>query len=268
MKLSGERVTTAEGGFNPTWQRHVAAYQLLAPFMNTEPLLDLGCGVGHSYSLLGRDRTIGMDLDLAALRGQERPVVRADMRQIPLRSDSVGSICSVQSVEHVPDPDRIIAEAARVLVDDGVAAFVTPNRLTFGRPDEIIDPWHYVEFDADELAQLCGAGFASVQIYGLVGSDRYLDFHYAERQKLERLLRLDPLRLRRGLPRRAWQWGYSFMLERSRGAGRPVHPVAPLITPEDFSLSKDQLAESIDLVAVCREPRLSATTTPAQSPSS
>ena len=34
----------------------------------------------------------------------------------------------------------------------GAAVVVTPNRLTFARPDEIIDPYHYVEFDPGQLA--------------------------------------------------------------------------------------------------------------------
>ena len=35
-----------------------------------------------------------------------------------------------------------------MLEPDGVAVFVTPNRLTFARPDEIIDPYHYVEYSS------------------------------------------------------------------------------------------------------------------------
>jgi SAM-dependent methyltransferase len=252
VKLTGERVTTAAGGFNPTWQRHVAAYQLIASFMATEPLLDLGCGVGHSFELLGRAQTIGLDLDLEALRGQSRPVVRADMRRIPLRSKTIGSVSSVQSLEHVPDPDNVVADVARVLVDDGVAVFVTPNRLTFGRPNEIIDPWHFIEFDAHQLKALCERSFGSVQVWGLVGSERYLEFQHSELRKLDRLLRADPLRLRRLAPRRGRQWGYSFLLERSRR--KQVHPLADKITPADFSLSQDRLDECLDLVAVCRQP--------------
>jgi SAM-dependent methyltransferase len=252
MKLTGERVTSAEGGFNPTWQRHVAAYQSIAQFMGAEPVLDLGCGVGHSFELLGRANTVGLDLDLDALRGQSRPVVRADMRRIPLRSKVIGSVSSVQSLEHVPDPESVVADVARVLVPDGVAVFVTPNRLTFGRADEIIDPWHFIEFDARQLEALCDRSFGSVEIWGLVGSPQYLEFQRSELQKLDKLLRADPLRLRRLIPRRGWQWGYSFLLERSRR--KEVHPLADKITPADFSLSRDGLDACLDLVAVCREP--------------
>src|SRR5262249_60950411 len=31
--VTGERVTTAAGGFNPTWQRHVAAYEQCSPLL-------------------------------------------------------------------------------------------------------------------------------------------------------------------------------------------------------------------------------------------
>jgi SAM-dependent methyltransferase len=165
----------------------------------------------------------------------------------------------------VPDPERTVAEAARVLTDEGVAVFVTPNRMTFGRSDEIIDPWHYVEFDADELLKLCRRGFDSVQLWGLAGSANYLEFQRSELDKLDRLLRLDPLRLRRLVPRRGRQWGYSLMLRRARGSGKPLHPLATRITPADFSLRQGSLAQCLDLVAVCRKPRRTASD---QSPSS
>jgi SAM-dependent methyltransferase len=261
VKLTGERVTTPDGGFNPTWQRHVAAYAQIARFMAGEPLLDLGCGVGHSFTLLGRQQTFGLDFDFDALVGQPRPVIRADMRRIPLATGSIASVSSVQSLEHVPDPERAVAEVARVLTDDGVAVFVTPNRLTFGRPDEIIDPWHFIEFDGEQLRALCSPYFGTVEIWGLFGSPNYLEFQQGELAKLERMLRLDPLRLRRFLPRRGWQWGYSLMLERSRGPGKPVHPLASQITPDDFFLSQEDVDACLDVIAVCtrRPPRTQRT---------
>ncbi|HEX3705294.1 MAG TPA: class I SAM-dependent methyltransferase [Mycobacteriales bacterium] len=255
MKLTGERVTTPEGGFNPTWQRHVAAYQQIGKYLDPARVLDLGCGIGHSYQLLNATKTIGMDLDEDALGGQDRPTVRADMRRIPLRSESVSAVASVQSLEHVPDPERVIAEVSRVLAAAGTAVFVTPNRLTFGRPDEIIDPWHFIEFDSDELRALCTPSFSSVEILGLFGSEQYMDFQMGELRRLDRVLRLDPLRLRRLIPRRGWQWGYSALLNRSRRPGAKVHPAAEHITPDDFFLAGEGLADCLDLVAVCRGPR-------------
>ncbi len=113
MKVTGERETA--GGFNPTRRRHVAAYALSVPRFGPGKLLDLGCGVGHSYHLLGPRETVGVDVDPGALAGQERKTVVSDMRELPFADASFASVLSVQSLEHVPDPERAVAEVARVL---------------------------------------------------------------------------------------------------------------------------------------------------------
>jgi SAM-dependent methyltransferase len=66
-RVTGERVVTAAGGFNPTWQRHVAAYAECERFLPPGRVLDLGCGVGHSYELLAPRETVGVDLDAGAI---------------------------------------------------------------------------------------------------------------------------------------------------------------------------------------------------------
>ena len=70
------------------------------------------------------------------------------MRPLPFPDGFFASVVSVQSIEHVPNPETVLAEVTRVFKPNGRAVFVTPNRLTFGRRDEIIDPYHHVEFDA------------------------------------------------------------------------------------------------------------------------
>ena len=132
MKITGERVVSPTGGFNPTWQRHVAAYVLCEPFLGPGRVLDLGCGVGHSYHRLAPRETVGVDLDPDALEGQERDTVVADMRALPFDDASFSSVVAVQSIEHVPDPERAVAEAARVLERDGAAVFVTPEQTHLG----------------------------------------------------------------------------------------------------------------------------------------
>jgi SAM-dependent methyltransferase len=246
--ITGERVTTTAGGFNPTFQRHVAAYRALAHLLPPGRVLDLGCGIGHSYRELEPRETVGVDLDSDALAGQERETVVADMRRLPFPDDSFDALLSVHSLEHVPDPEAVLAEAARVVQPAGRAVFVTPNRLTFGRPDEIIDPYHYVEYDAEELDGLCRPFFGSVKILGLAGSPRYQALVDAERQELDRLLALDPLRLRRLVPRRTRQRLYDWRLTRDRAVPRPG---AADIRPEDFTLGPDRLDAALDLVAVC-----------------
>jgi SAM-dependent methyltransferase len=251
-RVTGERAPLRPiSGFNPAWQRHSALYRLSAGFLGPGRVLDLGCGVGHSFALLGDVESVGVDNDPDALAGQQRETVVADMRDLPFADASFSAVVALHSVEHVANPALVVGEAARVLAPDGVALFATPNRLTFGRPDEIIDPYHYVELDPAELRDVCRTSFAKVEVLGLFGSERYLELFREERATLDRLLRLDPLRLRRLVPRRLRQSLYDALLRHHRPAGDAR---ADAIDAGDFELRSEAVEQALDLLAVCRSP--------------
>jgi hypothetical protein len=73
-----------------------------------------------------------------------------------------------------------------------------------------------------------------------------------ERATLDRLLRADPLRLRRVVPRRGRQHLYNLLLRRYRP---PTDPRAEAITVDDFELRERDLEQALDLYAFCRAPR-------------
>lgn len=135
-----------------------------------------------------------------------------------------------------------------MLAPEGVAVFVTPNRLTFGRPDEVIDPYHHVEFSAEELRAVCQEAFAEVELRGISGSDRYLELVAEEKRDLDRVLRRDPLRPRRLVPRRLRQALYDRALRARR---KHPDPRTAAIDPSDFKLNQELLDEALDLVAIC-----------------
>jgi SAM-dependent methyltransferase len=250
--ITGERVTTPSGSFNPNWQRHVAAYRLTARHLPAGRVLDLGCGVGHSFRELAPRETVGVDVDAEALAGQERETVVADMRALPFPPASFASVLSVHSIEHVPDAHRVLQEITRVLEPDGVCVLVTPNRLTFGRPDEIIDPYHFVEYSADQLHALCAPWFEVVGVMGLFGSPRFMELKDEQGTRLDRMLRMDRLRLRRHVPLAVKQLLYDYMHTRAR---RTTDPRAAAITPDDFELRDTELAAALDVVSIGRRPR-------------
>jgi SAM-dependent methyltransferase len=211
-------------------------------------VLDLGCGVGHSYHLLSPRETVGVDVSPEILAGQDRETVVADMRDLPFADGSFESVLASHSIEHVPDADRVLSEVRRVLAPGGTAVFVTPNRLTFARRDVIIDPYHYVEYDPDELRVLCERYFRSTRVLGIMGSERYRMVVEQEHRRMDAVLRLDPLRVRRFVPRRLLQRMYDSALVRTRARASPLQRS---IGSEDFRLAADPLDEAYDLVAVC-----------------
>jgi SAM-dependent methyltransferase len=247
--VTGERVVTAAGGFNPTWQRHVSAYEAADRLLGPGRVLDIGAGVGHSFHRLAPRQTVGVDIDAEALAGQPRPTVVADMRALPLPDAGFSSVLAVHAIEHVPDPGRALSEMARVVEPGGPVMLVTPNRLTFGRPDEVIDPYHFIEYDPEQLRALCDAHFASVELLGLFGSGRYLKLVERERERLARALALDPLRVRRLVPRRARQWLYDAGITLAR---RGQDQGVAAITERDFRIAGEPLGEALDLIAICR----------------
>ncbi|HKN49889.1 MAG TPA: class I SAM-dependent methyltransferase, partial [Actinomycetota bacterium] len=87
-RITGERIVTNQGGFNPTWQRHTVNYQFAAAFLPPGTAVDLGCGTGHAAQFLADRWTVGVDIDHGALAGQGRPAVLADLRRTPFAGGS------------------------------------------------------------------------------------------------------------------------------------------------------------------------------------
>jgi SAM-dependent methyltransferase len=251
--VTGERVTRSDGAFNPNFQRHVACYRAAAAHLPPGRVLDLGAGVGHSFTELAPRETVGVDIDAEALAGQDRETVVADMRALPFSADSFSSVLGVHSVEHVPDAERVLAEAARVLEPDGACMLFTPNRLTFARPDEIIDPYHFREYAADELGELMRPYFEEVELFGIFGSPAFMELKAEQSARLDRILAVDRLRVRRFVPLRVKQIGYDYMHTRARGSA--PDPRATAITADDFELRSDGLEDALDVVGLGRRPR-------------
>ena len=124
-------------------------------------------------------------------------------------------------------------------VPQGAAAVF--RRVVGGWGDEALieTAFELHEYDAAELKAVCEPHFAGVEVLGMFGSPRYQALVDAERRELDRLLALDPLRLRRLVPRRARQRLYDRRLAKSRAIARPG---APEIRPDDFQLAAEPLA--------------------------
>jgi 2-polyprenyl-6-hydroxyphenyl methylase/3-demethylubiquinone-9 3-methyltransferase len=100
-------------------------------------VLDVGCGGGFLSNHLGSlgHRVTGLDASRDALaiasRYDHSGLVRyqqGDALQLPFDDASFDVVCAMDFLEHVENPDQVIAEAARVLKPSGLFFFHTFNR--------------------------------------------------------------------------------------------------------------------------------------------
>jgi SAM-dependent methyltransferase len=121
-------------------ERAVALVAAHAPVPPGATVLDLACGAGRHVEHL-RDhgfRALGLDLSadlLRVARGDGLPVIRADMRVLPVRGESVAMVTSFfTSFGYFPDAhddERVLGEIRRVLRPGGVFAvdFLNAERV-------------------------------------------------------------------------------------------------------------------------------------------
>lgn len=98
-----------------------------------EPVLDIGCAEGKISGLLFGDKRLnGLDNCWGLLRQNRksdiyRTLILADACYLPYKNDAFSSIFSNCVIEHIPDLDRVLSEAARVLKDKGIFLFSVPS---------------------------------------------------------------------------------------------------------------------------------------------
>jgi SAM-dependent methyltransferase len=217
---------------------HLKRYEFAAPWCRGGEVLDAGCGVGYGSAFLGEvaRRVVGVDRDEAAVAYARARYGRTnveflvgDVLHLDLPDASFDAVCSFETLEHVEDADRFLAEMARVLRPRGVFLVSTPRAdETTTAPD---NPFHRVELSRADFEALLRRFFGEVDLFG----QRRLQ---TARHRL--MQRLDVLGLRRRLPisRRA-----------SRLLGTP--PTAA-VTTDEIVIERNGLEQATELVAVCR----------------
>ena len=147
-------------------------------------ILVIGCGAGvevnHIAAVTGVP-VMGVDLTVDPRdRRAGVTLLRADARALPFRGASVQAVYCYHVLEHVPEPERAVAEARRVLDARGLAYFGTPNRSRLiGYVGGRATPWEKVVWNLmDWWKRVRGqwenrrgahAGFTDRELGGLLG---------------------------------------------------------------------------------------------------
>jgi SAM-dependent methyltransferase len=218
---------------------HLKRYEFARPLCVGERVLDAGCGVGYGAAYLAEQarEVVGVDRSeeaiAYALRRYARPNLSfevGDVLDLRHADASFDAVCSFETIEHLTDPGRLVAEAARVLRPGGVFVCSTPNaNQTESEPE---NPFHELELSADDFDRLLRAEFAHVELYGQVR---------LQTRRHRVVQRIDVLGLRR-------------RLRLARAISRPLlgTPSMAALGGDDLVITPDGIDRARELVAVCR----------------
>jgi SAM-dependent methyltransferase len=259
-KLTGERPTEGQTP-DSLLAFHAAGYREMRERLGPGRVLDVGCGLGADTArLTGPGRTVvGIDYDsptaveAGVTRGSDRMRFAAmDGIALGIRDDTVDYVLSSHVIEHFFMPEKHVAELARVCAPGGRVFVVTPNR-----PADFENPFHVYLFEAPELASLLRLFFDDVEVLGLDGSAELQADFARRRASGERLLKLDPLRIRQRMPRRWYVWSYEHVLPVVyRALGSKTTGVGSGIDDSHFFLTETIDATTPGLFALASCPRI------------
>lgn len=166
-----ERFDPQEGAGRLIDSEHRARYTWAARVVDGKDVLDAACGVGYGIEILaaaGAKSVSGVDLDPEAVAAAtERfgehaaAVVEGDLRELPFDDDSFDVVTSFETIEHMEEGEKALAELRRVLRPEGLLIVSSPNPEAYLPGNE----FHVHEFRPEELTAAVGELFANVATY-------------------------------------------------------------------------------------------------------
>lgn len=255
---TAERSSANDITVNPIFMQHLAAYEYASQFTGDKIVLELGCGEGYGTVLLAKSasKIFGIDYSKAAIdkaqkkyRADNIEFVCSDVNDLGFDDASFEVIIAFQFIEHLKDPRAVLLKIKSLLKPQGIFLLSSPNK----KASIVQHPYHFREYDREELEGLLRNYFAKVEIYGLQFSARVAEFREKRRQASQGLARLDFLKLHQLLPRIIRQRLFDLA---ASGLSRKIYSenkdLLESITTADFRVAKDNLDNAIDLIGLCQ----------------
>jgi SAM-dependent methyltransferase len=235
LSLTGERTLPDVPEENYWFRRHLAVYKWIAARAHGRRVVDLASGEGYGSAVLARTAAsvVGVEANPEAFDHARAKYgqVRFERNMLELWTGDVDCVVFLQTIEHVQDPDAVMAHVRDLIGPGGVAYVSTPNVLTLAPPGAAKsgNPWHVREYRADEYRALCERHFGSVDLLGV--------FH-ARRLRLHQW----------AIEHAGWDTVHARL-----GLTRPFYDrFTPAISTRDFALRRSRLDRALDFLAVLR----------------
>src|SRR3954467_7059104 len=175
LALTGERTLPDVPEENYWFRRHLVVYEWIAARAHGRRVADLACGEGYGSAVLARTAAsvVGVDANPEAFAhaGARHTAanVRFERNMVELWRGDVDCVVFLQTIEHIPDPDGMLAHIRELIGPAGVAYVSTPNVITRAPKgaERSGNPWHVREYRPQEYRALCARHFERVDLLGL-----------------------------------------------------------------------------------------------------
>lgn len=172
-----ERISPADTAWWPDygWE-HLQRYAFAARYCTTGHGLDFGCGVGYGTEILARSGAATVaGVDIAA-----EVIAQANSREHPANATfhtSLGAAAASRAgdfdfavmfevIEHLSDPQAVLADLADRLKPGALLIVSAPNKLRFtGAPVPLANEWHLSEPTYAEIREWVAGRFDVIGEY-------------------------------------------------------------------------------------------------------
>lgn len=166
----GERMVPDFHKGDLIYAEHITRYIAAQPIVEGKIVLDIASGSGYGTQLIARHakEVYGVDVsdDAVTYAKLHFPAANitykvGDGEKIPLDDNSVDVVVTFETIEHIKDYKKFLAEVDRVLKLDGLLLVSTPNDPEFIEGNH----FHLHEFTESELKTLLSERFQFTKSY-------------------------------------------------------------------------------------------------------
>ncbi|CAN5425831.1 hypothetical protein BH09PAT4_BH09PAT4_03110 [soil metagenome] len=171
LEDTGERLIPSASKESVVYGEHISRYLAVIDLVKGKRVLDVASGTGYGSQLLaGHARSvIGVDYSEGAIRYAEQHYGAKNLKYFVddaerlevVKDKSVDVVISMETIEHLKNPEKFVKQVKRVLVPGGTFVVSTPNDDEYREGND----FHLHEFTFGELKKLIGKYFKKSNFY-------------------------------------------------------------------------------------------------------